>query len=114
MDMDIDSLVTFMIAWGIPASMVSWGYYKMDRADRKSAMDDFTSLRFILTIGSIVLGAFVIHLGSLLSIPLLKMLGLALFVSGGICSVIMTWPTSKIRSLLIIALVCLTIYLNLG
>ncbi|MBT2570029.1 hypothetical protein [Planococcus sp. ISL-110] len=114
MNINIDSLVTFLFIWGTPLVLMSWAYLKMDADDRKSAMNDFKSRRFIVTIGSVTFGAFLIHLGSVLSVQLLETIGLFILALGGIFSIITTWKSSKGRSLLIFALICFMIYLNVS
>ncbi|WP_142826722.1 hypothetical protein [Planococcus soli] len=112
MNIDTDSLVLFLFAWTIPFFMMRRAYLKMDADDQRSAVDDFKSRRFIFTIGFVVLGFFFLHLSSLLSVTPLKTIGVFIFVAGGIFSVIDTWRISKPRSLVMFALMCLMIYLN--
>lgn len=114
MNINIDSLVTFGIMWGIPGFMVTRAYLKMDAEDKKSAMEDFKSFRFLFTMGALGVGTFVIHLGDLLSLTLLTTIGICLFSVGGFFSIVITWKHSKIRSLLILAMVCFMIFLNTG
>ena len=76
MNVDTDSLVPFIIMWGIPTFMVVRAYLKMNPDDQKSAINDFKSSRFIFTIGFIVIGAFLAHLGFLFSVSIIEMLEL--------------------------------------
>lgn len=48
-NIDNDSLFSIIIIWGLPAFIVFRGYLKMNTDDRKSAMNDFKSCRFITT-----------------------------------------------------------------
>ena len=57
MNVNADSLVPFIIMWGIPTFMVVRAYLKMNPDDQKSAINDFKSHHFILTIGFLVMGA---------------------------------------------------------
>ena len=99
---------------GIPAVMISWAYWKMDDTDRKSAKEDFRSIPFIFAFGFGAGGIFLIHLGNLLTIDLLKLIGIGLLVIGGLYVTIDLWKTSKIKSLLMVALVSYLIFLNLS
>ena len=84
MSVGADSLVPFIIMWGIPTFMVVRAYLKMNPDDQKSAINDFKSSRFIFTIGFIVIGAFLAHLGFLFSVSIIKFVGLVFFALGGI------------------------------
>ena len=86
--METDSLIPFIFTWGIPAFLVTITYLKMNTEDKKSALNDFRSRRFILTIGFLVTGAFFTHLGSLIAIRKMELIGIALFALGGILSAI--------------------------
>ena len=72
MNVDTDSLVPFIIMWGIPTFMVVRAYLKMNPDDQKSAINDFKSSRFIFTIGFIVIGAFLAHVGFLFSVSIIE------------------------------------------
>ncbi|AST94264.1 hypothetical protein BC6307_07345 [Sutcliffiella cohnii] len=112
MEINTDSLVTFIIMWGIPIFMVFRGYFKLDTDDKKSAMKDFRSKRFILTIGFIVGGVFLTHLGVLFAINILKGIGIAILIIGGIFSTIEMWKESKIKSVPILILVSFVVLIN--
>ena len=114
MNINTDSLAVFLIAWGIPLFLMSRAYLKMDATDRKSAMDDFKSRRFIFTIGFVAIGFFLTHLGSLLSVPLLKTIGIIILALGGLFSTIDTWNTSKGKSVLIFVLISFMVFLNIN
>ena len=114
MNINIDSLVTFILIWGIPAAMMGWAYLKMDKADRTSAKEDFKSIPFIFAFGFGAGGIFLIHLGNLLTIDLLKIIGIGLLVIGGLYVTIDLWKTSKVKSLLMIALISFLVFLNLS
>ena len=114
MNINTDSLVTFMLMWGIPAVMMSWAYFKMSKTDRKSAKEDFKSIPFIFAFGFGAGGIFLIHLGNLLTFDLLKIIGIGLLAIGGLYVTIDLWKTSKIKSLLMIALMSYLIFLNLS
>ena len=91
--------------------MVVRAYLKMNTDDRKSAFNDFKSARFIFTIGTIVIGAFLAHLGFLFSVSIIEMIGLVFFALGGIFSAFDTWKKSKIKSVFILVLISVAIYL---
>ncbi|WP_394121829.1 hypothetical protein [Planococcus donghaensis] len=114
MNINIDSLVTFILMWGIPAAMMGWTYLKMDKADRKSAKEDFKSTPFIFAFGFGAGGIFLIHLGNVLTIDLLKIIGIGFLVIGGLYVTIDLWKTSKIKSILMAALVSYLVFLNLS
>ena len=112
MKINTDSLVTFIIMWGIPIFMVARGFLKMNSEDKKSVIIDFTSRRFISTIGFMVIGGFFIHLGTLLGVAIIKFIGIVLLTLGGISSVLDSWRDSKVKSIVILILVSSVIYLN--
>ena len=112
MNITMDALATFIILWGIPTFMVVRAYLKMDAEERKSVIKDFSSLRSILTIGFMVIGGFIAHLGTLIAISIIKLAGIVLFTLGGIFSIADLWKDSKPKSLLILALVSLVIFFN--
>ena len=72
--------------WGIHTFMVVRAYLNMDPDDQRSAINDFKSRHFILTIGFLVMGAFAAHLGILFSISIIKIIGIVFFTLGGIFS----------------------------
>ncbi|MEC2075845.1 hypothetical protein [Metabacillus fastidiosus] len=109
MNINTDSLVTFIIIWGIPTFMVARGYLKMNAANKKSALSDFKSSRFIFTTGFMIIGAFCTHLGILLAINIIELIGIGVFTLGGIFSVFDMWKISKIRSVFILVLVSIAI-----
>ena len=109
---DTDSLVTFLIMWGIPTFMFVRAYLKMNTDDKKSAINDFRSRRFIFTLGFIVIGTFFTQLGTLFAISIIKVIGIVLLILGGIFATLDMWKRSKIKSLLILVLLSLVISLN--
>lgn len=113
MSVDTDSLVTFIIIWGIPIFMVVRGYMKMDKGDKKSAMNDFRSRRFIITFGFLVLGTFFAHVGKLLSINTIQVIGIVLLIVGGISTTLDIWKKSKIKSMITVFLVTFVVFLNI-
>lgn len=114
MKINTDSLVTFIIMWGIPFFMVARGFLKMNSEDKKSVIIDFTSHTFISTIGFIVIGGFFIHVGTLLGIAIIKFIGIVLLTLGGIFSVLDLWRDSKVKSILILILVSAVIFINVN
>ena len=110
MSVDIDSLVPFIIMWGIPTFMVVRAYLRMNIEDRKSAINDFKSSRFIFTIGFIVIGAFLTNLGFLFSIRTTKFIGLIFFALGGIFSAFDTWKKSETKSVFILVLISVALF----
>ena len=68
--------------WGIPTFMVVRAYLKMNIEDRKSAINDFKSSRFIFTIGFILIGAFLAHVGFLFSVSIIEFIGVVFFALG--------------------------------
>ena len=96
--------------WGIPTFMVVRAYLKMDPDDQRSAINDFKSRHFILTIGFLGKRAFVAHLGILFSISIIKIIGIIFFTLGGIFSTIDIWERSKIRSVFTLVLVFVAIF----
>ncbi|MFF5399498.1 hypothetical protein ACFY4F_19305 [Peribacillus butanolivorans] len=114
LNIDTDSLVTFIFMWGIPTFMVVRGYLKMNTDDKKAVINDFSSRRFIFTIGFFVIGAFFTHLGTLFAISIIKVIGIVLLILGGIFSMLDMWKESKIKSMLILVLLSVVIFLNVN
>ena len=112
MNVDTDSLVTFIIMWGIPTLMVVRVYLKMNPDDQKSAINDFKSSRFIFTIGFIVIGAFLAHVGFLFSVSIIEMIGIVFFTLGGIFSAFDAWKKSKTKSMFILVLLSVVLFLD--
>lgn len=96
--MDTYSLIPFIFIWGIPTFLVFRGYLKMNSYDKKSAINDFRSHRFIFTTGFIVIGAFFIHFGLLFTLSIIKLIGFVFLALGGILSAINNWNKNKIKS----------------
>ena len=114
MNTDIDSLVIFLIAFGIPIGMMARAYFKMNETDQQSVKPDFTSRSFLLSIGSVALGNFLIEFSDTFSTPPLRLVGFVLVVIGVIGSVIVTWKSSKVRSLLIVVAFSVLTYFQLS
>ena len=113
MEINIDSLVTFIIMWGIPIFVGTRAFFKMNTEDKKSVIIDFKSRRFISTIGFIVIGGFFIHIGTLLVVGIIKFIGIGLFTLGGVFSIFCLWKDSKLKSILIFILFSSVIFLNI-
>ncbi|WP_216598643.1 hypothetical protein [Psychrobacillus sp. FJAT-21963] len=101
MKIDTYSFISFIILWGIPTFIVVRGYLKMNSDDKKLAINDFRSHRFIFTTGLIVIGALFIHLGLLFTLSIIKLIGFVFFALGGILLAINKWNKSKIKSVLV-------------
>lgn len=114
MSTDTDSLVTFLIAFGIPVAIMARAYFKMNETDRQSVKSDFTSPKFLVSMGSFALGAFLIEFSDTFSVPMIKTMGLVLLIIGGIGSSIVTWKVSKIRSLLLLGLFSLIVFFHIS
>ena len=112
MNIDTDSVVPFIIMWGIPTFMVVRAYLKMNADDKKSAFNDFKSRRFIFTIGFMVMGAFFAHLGIVLTIRIIEVIGIAFFALGGTFSIFDMWKINKIKSVFILVLVSVVIFIS--
>ncbi|RCW64537.1 hypothetical protein [Saliterribacillus persicus] len=110
MNIDTDSLVSFLIMWGIPTFMVVRGYLKMDIDDRNSAKKDFKSAQFIFTIGLLVIGHFFASFGNLLTLNIIKFLGIFLITIAGITITVVMWRKNKIKSTLAPVLIAVAIY----
>ncbi|ALS77456.1 hypothetical protein ACQKDD_05525 [Planococcus kocurii] len=114
METDTDSLVTFLIAFGVPIAMMTWAYFKMNATDQQSVKSDFTSPKFLVSMGSFALGAFLIEFSDTFAVPMIKTMGLVLLIIGGIGSSIVTWKASKVRSLLILGLFALMVFFHVS
>lgn len=112
MNVNTDSLIPFILIWGIPIVMVVRAYLKMNPDDQRSAINDFESLHFILTIGFLVIGAFIAHVGILFSLRLIKIIGIIFFILGGIISAFDIWNKSKVRSVFMLVVVLVVIFVN--
>ncbi|MGE7602470.1 hypothetical protein ACQKL5_08145 [Peribacillus sp. NPDC097675] len=106
-----DSIVTFIIMWGIPAFMVVRGYLKMNTDDRKSVVHDFRTPRFIFTIGLLIMGAFLTQLSIVFTIHAMKAIGIGLLSIGGIFSIVNLWKDSKIKSIGLLLLLSFLMFL---
>ncbi len=107
---DTDSLVTFLITWGIPTFLVVRTYMKMDTDERDSAKKDFKSLHFIFTIGLLVIGYFSASFGNLLTLNSIKFLGISLLMIAGITITVDMWRINKIKSMLTPMLIAVAIF----
>ncbi|MBA2176055.1 hypothetical protein H0266_14255 [Halobacillus locisalis] len=110
MDINTDALVSFIILWGTPSVMCTVAYLKMSKDEKRDVIEDFTTRRFILTIGFLTIGGFLASLGNLLSVNAIKFVGLALLIISGITSVVTMWRDKKAKSLLIVMLIGVAIY----
>lgn len=109
MSVTTDSFVTFSILWGIPTALVLRGYLKMNDEERKSAQQDFKSKGFIMTMGFMLIGAFLSHVGMVFNVLIIKGIGMTLFTLGGIISAVDMWKVSKVRSVFLIFLTTVVI-----
>lgn len=110
MSIDKGSLVRFLLIWGIPTFMVVSTYLRMDTDDRNSAKRDFKSPHFIFTIGSLVVGHFFASFGNLLSVNIIKLLGIFLVIIAGITITVDMWRKNKIKSMLTPILIAVAIF----
>ncbi|MCM3442674.1 hypothetical protein [Metabacillus halosaccharovorans] len=95
MNINTDSLVPFILMWGIPAFIVVRAFLKLDMNDKKSAISEFKSWGFILTIGFIVAGAFLVHVGILFVMRIIEVIGFIFFSLGGIFTAIDMFKRKK-------------------
>lgn len=112
MKINPDSLAIFIIVWGIQTCMVVRAYLKLNSDDKKAAMNDFRSRQFIFTILFIIIGAFVAHLGVLLSVSIIELIGIVFFILGGIFSTLNMWKKSKSKSISILIIVSSAIFIS--
>src|SRR5699024_8089933 len=109
---DVDSEVSLLILWGIPVFMVTREYLRMSKEDRQSAKSDFKTPNFIFTIEFLIAGAFLISMGHTLTIQIIKIVGIVLLFIGGIVKSASIWrKKNKLKSIIILALILLSIYL---
>lgn len=94
--------------------MVIRSFLKMNNDDRKSALDDFKSFRFITTTGFILIGAFLTHIGFLIAIRIIEVIGIVFFALGGILSVTYMWNKSKTKSVILLAIIALPLWFMLN
>ncbi|WP_110926290.1 hypothetical protein [Bacillus massiliglaciei] len=98
MNINIDSLVTFLIMWGTPTIMMLIAYLKMSKEDKNDVKKDFSSARFIFTFGFLATGYFLASLGNLLTLNVLRLLGIPLMIIAGIIIAMNIWKKNKVRS----------------
>ncbi|RWZ60632.1 hypothetical protein EQV77_04880 [Halobacillus fulvus] len=110
MNIDTDSLVTFLIMWGVPTFMVVRTYLKMDSDDRNSAKKDFKSSPFIFTFGSLIIGYFIASVGNLLSLNFIKYPGIFLMIIAGITITVDMWRKNKVKSMVTPMLIAVAIF----
>lgn len=82
----------------------------MNTDDRKSARNDFKSCRFITTTGFILIGAFLTHIGFLMTLRIIEVIGSAFFAIGGLISVKYMWSKSKTKSVIILVLIAFSLW----
>ncbi|WP_347860935.1 hypothetical protein U0355_09525 [Salimicrobium sp. PL1-032A] len=111
MNIDMDSLITFLIMWGTPAFMMARTYWKMDPEERTSAKKDFKSARFVSTIGLLTGGCFIASIGNLLDLKVLTFTGCILMILAGITITIDMWRKNKIKSVVAPLLIAFAIFL---
>ncbi|WP_255585203.1 hypothetical protein [Virgibacillus saliphilus] len=83
----------------------------MSSEDRKSAMDDFKRPSSIFTMGFLTAGAFLATLGNALAVHIINIVGIVLLGIGGIVSFLHTWRKNKLKSIYILLLFLLSIFL---
>ncbi len=110
LNIDTDSLVTFLIMWGITTFMVVRTYLKMDTDDRDSAKKDFRSSHFIFTFGLLLIGYFLASIGNLLTLNIIKLLGIFLMIISGITITVDMWKKNKVKSMLTPMLIAVAIF----
>ena len=98
---DTYSLISFIILWGIPTFMIVRKYLKMNTNDKKIAINELRSHHFIFTTGFIVLGAFFIHLGLILTLSILKLIGFVFLTLGVFISILNKWNKNKNKGVLV-------------
>lgn len=104
-------MVTFsLIFWGCIIFVIVRGYRKMNSDDRKSVINDLKRVDFILTIGFLVIGAFLATLASAFTVAYLKVIGIIFFCIGGVISFIMMWKVNKLKSIYILTFTILAVY----
>lgn len=110
MNIDTDSLVTFLIMWGIPIFMIVRTYIKMDPEDRNSAKKDLKSPHFIFTIGLLVIGYFFASIGNLLTLTFIKLPGIFLMILAGMIITADMWRKNKVKSMLTPMLIAVAVF----
>lgn len=81
----------FLIFWSFFLIPMIYGYIKMDGEERQEVKDEFTSRRFIFTIGILLGGFFLAMLGNALKFDMISWIGVPMIVIGGIGTVIDMW-----------------------
>ncbi|MBK3493940.1 hypothetical protein JFL43_03515 [Viridibacillus sp. YIM B01967] len=104
--MNTDAIVRLLIFLVIPAFMMGRAYKKMSKEERNEVKGDFTSVRFLTSIGLIQLSLVFLLIEPFFKISLLKTISGVLFSIGIIVSIIRIWlkATSKSIALLRILL----------
>ncbi|MFC4024667.1 hypothetical protein ACFOUV_12760 [Oceanobacillus longus] len=110
MNIDTDSLVTFLIMWGTPTTMMLITYLKMSKDDKNDVKKTFKSAHFILTLGFFVTGYFLSSLGNLLTLEIMKLIGVPLMIIAGITISVDFWKENKVKSILLPMLILVAIF----
>ncbi|MGE7758586.1 hypothetical protein [Peribacillus sp. NPDC097895] len=105
--MNIDAIVRLFLMIGIPAFMMWRAYKKMSEEEQNDVKTDFTSKRFISTIGSVALSLLFFLLEPIFEMTWLKTIGVVLLSIGIMVSIVLTWldaPSKRKAVLKIITL----------
>ena len=105
MSVDTDRLISFFILWGTPAVFSIVEYFKLSKTEKKEAIRDLTSVKFIVTTGFILTGGVMASLGRLLSLLPLHVIGTFILVIGGVVGAIEAWKIERKRSIVILVLI---------
>ncbi|MBT2666859.1 hypothetical protein J7J00_15270 [Bacillus sp. ISL-4] len=89
--MNIDAIVRFVLMIGIPAFMMWRCYKKMSEEEQNDVKTDFTSKRFISTIGLMALGWVFFLLEPIFEMTWMETIGVVLLSIVIMVSIVLTW-----------------------
>jgi len=98
MQLNIGNSMVYLIAWLICAILVLRTYFKMSKEERKEAMSDFKSAKFIFSAGFVILGWFLATLSQLFTLGVLEIVGIVILTIGGVVASLQNWKVSKAKT----------------
>lgn len=109
MHFNLGNSMPFLIAWIICAILVIRRYFKMSKESRKEAISDFKSPKFIFSVGFVIFGWLLTTISQMFTLEILEVLGLVIFVIGGVVSALQNWKTSKQKTFGVLILVAIAV-----
>ncbi|MCK1981384.1 MULTISPECIES: hypothetical protein [Peribacillus] len=95
--MNKDAIVQLVLMLGIPAFMMCREYKKMSEEERNEVRTDFTSKRFIFSVGLVALSWVVLLLEPIFEMTWMKTVGIALISIGGLVGIVLIWLNASLK-----------------